>query len=145
MMLCSRQKCPFSYSSSKLHRSFWELRAVLREIKNFRNPLGLCLLMPGLEIRILWDSCMSIVNVHEQPGTIRVQSIPAAALGHYTEQLIQGRRDTELSCFLRELLMQGVWWTHRRPQKSPTVESCTTNNTLALIMALLQTCSKCLK
>lgn len=45
---------------------------------------------------------MSIMNVHEQPEAIRVQSIPAAALGHYTEQLIQGKRDTELSCFLSQ-------------------------------------------
>lgn len=41
--------------------------------------------------------------------------------------------------------MQGVWWTHQRPQKSPTVESGTSNDTLAMIMSLVQTFSKCLK
>lgn len=52
---------------------------------------------------------MRHLHVHEQPGAMRVQSISAPALEHYTEQLIQGKEETELSCFVKELLMQGVW------------------------------------
>lgn len=90
---------------------------------------------------------MSIMNVHEQPGAVRVQSISAPALGHYTEQIIQGKRDTELSCFLsqRTANARSVVNTQQRPQKFPTVESGPTNDTLAMMMALVQTCSKCLK
>lgn len=134
-----------SVTASPSCKKVFKIKAVLREVKNFRSPLDLCLLMPGLEIRILWDICVSITNVHEQSGVVRVQSISAPALGHYTEQIIQGKRDIELSCFLSQRTSNARSVVNTsKPQKSLTVESGTSNDTLAMIMSLVQTCSKCL-